>query len=54
MSTMSNHRLEKFSDQVVRYSADWHLINKFFPVGYTSWVQVTLGNGLGAWTNHYL
>lgn len=54
ISTMTNHRLERFSDQSVRYSADWNLVNQYFPVGTTTWVQVTLGNGYAASVTNYL
>lgn len=49
---LSNHRLSKFSDQQVRYSADFSVAFEGFPVGWTAWMQVTLGIGATASTQN--
>lgn len=45
---LSNYRLEQFSDQQVRYSADISVAFEGSPVGATLWTQVTLGIGESA------
>lgn len=49
---LSNHRLEQFSPQRVRYSADFSFAFKGFPAGYTYWMEVHVGRGASAWTTH--
>ncbi|AMA00109.1 hypothetical protein [Corynebacterium glutamicum] len=48
----SNHRLQKFNNQTVRYSADLDVAFRGFPLGWTAWMQVNLGQGNYAYTTH--
>lgn len=50
--TLSNHRLEKFSPQRVRYSADSSVLFKDSPLGTTAWMEVHHGYNLHVWTTH--
>lgn len=49
---LSGHRFSKFSDQQVRYSADFSVAFESFPIGWTAWMQVTLGIGSAASTQN--
>lgn len=49
---LGNHRLQKFNDQTVRYSADFDVAFRGFPVGWTAWMQVNLGQGNYAYTTN--
>lgn len=47
-ASLDNLRFDKISDQQVRLSADFAVAHKDFPVGWTLWMQVELGNGYDA------
>lgn len=49
---LGGHRLERFTQQKVRYSADLNVAWKGFPVGWVAWMEVTVGNGHDIWTNN--
>jgi hypothetical protein len=49
---LNNHRLERWSNTQVRYSADFSLAFQGFPVGHTSWMQANLqGNTISTTHN---
>lgn len=50
--SLSNHRLEQFSAQRVRYSADLSAAFQGAPLGGTVWMEVHVGYGTSAWTRH--
>jgi len=49
--TLSDHRLERWSDTQVRYSAECNIAFKGFPAGWTAWMQANVSM-TNAWTTN--
>lgn len=54
LASFNNVRFDRFSPQVVRLSADIHIIFKGSPIQITGWIEAHLGYGTAAWTEDYL